>query len=240
MVHHEEVWLRPYLSLGAHYFPDPPSLRPLPWCAAARAVSCGLCACSVEEHDMRVFLLSDACKKAVLKELSGMLKRHCNRLFLLLKDFEYDTRLARLSGDAHAVRSLGGTQIVACQCLVHEELLSGFPHLPLAPPHTARRLSMICVCVSACGSGRRSRRSCATCRTSCASCRTCWTRACGRSTRPWRCTSWSTWCRPCCCPHYSTTHNDSRTTPRHSSPRPRRTALTGAHARAMTSPPVKG
>lgn len=56
---------------------------------------------------MRVFLLSDACKKAVLKELSGMLKRHCTRLFLLLKDFEYDTRLDTPSADDHTGGTLG-------------------------------------------------------------------------------------------------------------------------------------
>lgn len=120
---------------------------------------------------------------------------------------------------------------MAPPCIVHEEAIQRLRPPASRPSSHRPPVRDVCACVSACGSGRRSRRSCATCRTSCASCRTCWTRACGRSTRPWRCTSWSMWCRPCCCPPYSTTRNNHpRALPPHKNPRPRLMALTGVHA----------
>ena len=42
---------------------------------------------AVDESEMRRHLTSDVCKRALFREVTSGLKRHCNGLFVVLKDF---------------------------------------------------------------------------------------------------------------------------------------------------------
>lgn len=44
---------------------------------------------TVEDGEMRRHVTSDPCLKLLGSELSSLLKRHCNNIFLMVKDFSY-------------------------------------------------------------------------------------------------------------------------------------------------------